>query len=256
MYDREITTARDLRQTVQRICGIPSVMGLRHLLSARGIPGITVVPSRPFLDLQNVDHLRNLMCPEGFVALREGLLTIQDVIDEGDLAYMACVEGNNALREGLLTVPQASKLARSSAGTAFSLYKIDSWGGPAALREGWLTIQQMIELADTENGVCALLTLLTDNQGKTAIQEGLLTIQQVVRVAEVPLRLMFLLCDNGITALREGLFTPQQIIGIPDVEQLHKLLSNEGIEARRKALLSQTDTCGRRNRKRSRSTSP
>lgn len=266
--------------SVQRLAHIATVQDLVWCLTDGGINGIAAVPGRPLMDLPSFEHLSHLLSPHGTTALREGLLTIQDVIDHFEYATnlqdLLCTNGITALRDGLLTVKQAVALAHSGPDwCGLNLMLIGSYG-LLALREGLLTAQEAIDLSDAECLHCLLdewgLTLLreklltvpqaiefgsvadldtiTHSNGLVALREGLLTME-AVNPAKDGHHLDILLVDNGIIALREGLFTLRQFLDTTDEKTLLYMVSEEGIAAYRAPLSPKTT-----DRKRPRSPSP
>jgi hypothetical protein len=279
--------------TVQRFAHIANVVDLVCFLSDGDINGIAPVMGRPLTDLPSVKHLRILLTgphARGITALREYLLTVQEVIDSfryaDDIIPLLRPTGLTALREGLLSVSEAGELAESGP-DLMGLYEIldDSSYGLTALREGLLTVQQAVVLSEanclddvlTKGGLIALrenlltipqmveleavdgLRVILCDEGVTALREGLLTVQQAVDLSRGDREnLDILLCDNGLSALRDGLYTPQQFIDTTDEAVLLYMVSDEGIAAHResRSQMTQMDGSQIQSPKRPRSKSP
>ncbi|KTD61882.1 hypothetical protein [Legionella spiritensis] len=107
--------------------------------------------------------------------------------------------GINALREGLVTFDQVKKLP------AKSLTHLFSENGMQALREKLITL----EMLNNKQELHYFSYLVTDN-GLQALREKLISYEQTMDLPEHTGYLDALFSDNGIQALREELITPEE----------------------------------------------
>ncbi len=159
------------------------------------------------------DYLKHLLCDSGIIALRERLITIEQVIAMPTTNYLTCLlnfNGIAALREHLITPEQVIDMSHSN----YVGYLFDNNYGIVALREGLITPKQ---IRDMPNFVY-LLYLFKNVNGITALRERLITPEQVAAMPSANYVESLFLNVNGITALRKGLITPEQVASLPSAK--------------------------------------
>lgn len=189
--------------------------------------------------IQSIKNLDELLTQNTIQALKEGLLTIEQINKFETIKDITSDSGLTYLREGILSVPEALCVSKINNNLACLLTS----QGKYALKNALISIEDSTKYP---------LSFLNIPGSITALEEKLMTLEQISKFYDrygsrysQPQSLNALLSESGLQALREKLITPEEgtmfyhsgsISG--NHENLHVLLNPIGLIALRKKLIT------------------
>ena len=188
------------------------------------------------------NHLDRLLTTNGIIALRESLITAEEVaaMPTGDHIMRLFWDNRtiDLLRKGLITPAQVATMP-----TGDHVWRLLSDETISALNEGLITINQLAAMPTGDH----IMRLFWDNRTIDLLRKGLITPAQVATMPTGD-HVWRLLSDETISALNEGLITINQLAAMPTGDHIMRLFwDNRTIDLLRKGLITPAQVAAIKN---------